>query len=76
MTSDQFSALSDSLFSASIIIYALAAFAFCGELAFGRRASRPTSSLGQAVSPKTCGLVQPPAPALRLRSDGAGRRPG
>ena len=32
MTSDQFSALSDSLFSASIIIYALAA------LAFGHRA--------------------------------------
>ena len=28
MTSDQFSALSDSLFSASIIIYALAALAF------------------------------------------------
>ena len=45
MTSDQFSALSDSLFSASIIIYALAAFAFCGELAFGRRASRPSQEL-------------------------------
>ena len=45
MTSDQLSALSDSLFSASIVIYAVAALAFCAELAFGRHASRRSAAL-------------------------------
>lgn len=45
MTSDQFATLSDSLFSASIVIYAVAALAFCAELAFGRRASHPPAEL-------------------------------
>ena len=76
MTSDQFSALSDSLFSASIIIYALAALAFCGELAFGRRASRPSQELatvgvGASLSSPEDG-AQPPAAA----SGSAGRRWG
>ena len=65
MTSDQFSALSDSLFSDSIIIYALAALAFCGELAFGRRASQPrqelvTVGVGTSLSSPEDG-AQPPA---------------
>ena len=40
MTSEQFSSLSDTLFSGSIVVYALAAVAFCAELAFGSRPVR------------------------------------
>ena len=40
MTPDQLSTLSDTLFSTSIVIYAIAAVAFCGELAFGRRSGQ------------------------------------
>ena len=79
MTSDQFSALSDSLFSASIIIYALAALAFCAELAFGRRAARPGRELaavgaGTALSAPEDGARSPSAPAAPAAS--AGRRWG
>ena len=44
MTADQLSSLSDALFSAAIAIYAVAAMAFCAELAFGRGASKPRSA--------------------------------
>ena len=63
MTSEQLSSLSDSLFSAAIIIYALAALAFCAELAFGRRASRSSPELATvgAATPGHSNTSQGPA---------------
>ena len=40
MTAEELSSLSDSLFSASVTIYTVAAVAFCADLAFGRRPAR------------------------------------
>lgn len=45
MTSDELSALSDTLFTGTVVVYAIAALAFAADLAFGRRPSPRSAAL-------------------------------
>ncbi|WP_409332010.1 c-type cytochrome biogenesis protein CcsB [Trujillonella humicola] len=69
MTADEFSSLSDTLFSVSIVVYALAALAFAALLAFGRQSQesrREPAHVGAAAA----------GPADQVVADSTGDRWG
>ncbi|SDG07441.1 cytochrome c-type biogenesis protein CcsB [Blastococcus aurantiacus] len=74
MTSDQLSTLSDTLFTTSVVIYAVAALAFCAELAFGRTGVRPRNE--PAMVGAGVGQVGDAEPASAPSAAGPGGRWG
>jgi cytochrome c-type biogenesis protein CcsB len=64
-------ALSDRLFTVSVVLYSLAVVAFCAELAFGRRSVRPAELVAAG------GIAAPGgSPAAEPAESAAGRRLG
>ena len=61
MTDSSLAALSDSLFSTTVAVYSVALLAFCAELAFGRRTTRPRALAGSAAGGGTAVLEEAPA---------------